>query len=158
MTSYLIKLQVWRCLTVPLHKRLLTKLEFFTTFFFFTYTNIHICHSYSYYDSVTVMQSNLGLRSLEQRRADASVIMLYKISTASLPFRFQRTLSSLPNSQDIAIPMLRQIHTTANYYKYSFFPLSIVYWNSLPTEVVMLPTLDQCGSSVPGPLPTIIQQ
>ena len=38
-----------------------------------------ICHSYSYYDSVTAMQSNLGLRSLERRRADASVIMLYKI-------------------------------------------------------------------------------
>ena len=38
-----------------------------------------ICNSYSNYDSVTAMQSDLCLRSLEQRRVDASVIMLYKI-------------------------------------------------------------------------------
>ena len=42
----------------------------------------------------------------------------------------------------------RQIHTTANYYKYSFFPLSIAYWNRLPAEVVMLPTLDQFSVAV----------
>ena len=42
----------------------------------------------------------------------------------------------------------RQIHTTANYYKYSFFPLSIVYWNRLPAEVVTLPTLDQFSMAV----------
>ena len=31
----------------------------------------------------------------------------------------------------------RQIHTGANYYKYSFFPLAIVQWNALPEEVVL---------------------
>ena len=36
-------------------------------------------NSYSTYGSVTQMQNELGLRSLEQRRADARVIMLFKI-------------------------------------------------------------------------------
>ena len=38
-----------------------------------------------------------------------------------------------------------------------FFPLSVVYWNRLPAEVVMLPTLDQF-SVVSGPPPAIVQQ
>ena len=38
-----------------------------------------ILNSYSTYDSVIAMQSQLSLRSLEHRRAYASVIMLYKI-------------------------------------------------------------------------------
>ena len=38
-----------------------------------------ICNSYSNYDSVSAMQSDFGFRSLEQRRVDASVIVLYKI-------------------------------------------------------------------------------
>ena len=57
--------------------------------------SIHwICNSYSNYDSVTAMQSDLGLRSLEQRRVDASVIMLYKIIhgvvAISLPVYFEQ--------------------------------------------------------------------
>ena len=53
-----------------------------------------ICNSYSNYDSVTAMQSDLGLRSLEQRWAEASVIMLYKIIRGivaiSLPVYFEQ--------------------------------------------------------------------
>ena len=38
-----------------------------------------IQNSYSTYASATHMQNELGLRSLEQRRADARVILLFKI-------------------------------------------------------------------------------
>ena len=108
-----------------------------------------ICNSYSNYDSVTGMQSDLCLRSLEQRQVDASVIMLYKIihgSVAiSLPVYFEQLSRQTRHSHPLAF---RQIHTTANYYIYSCFPLSIVYWNRLPAEVVMLPTLDQFSVAV----------
>ena len=43
---------------------------------------------------------------------------------------------------------LRQIHTSANYYKYSFFPAAVVYRNRLPCSVVTLPTLDQFSVAV----------
>ena len=36
-------------------------------------------NSYSTYASITEMQNQLGLRTLEQRRADARVMMLFKI-------------------------------------------------------------------------------
>ena len=36
----------------------------------------------------------------------------------------------------------RQIQTSTNYYKYSFFPLAIVQWNALPEAVASLPDLD----------------
>lgn len=85
-----------------------------------------ICHSYSYYDSVGRMQSNLGLRSLEQRRADANVILLYKIVhgivAIPLPAYFEQLTRQSRHSHPYAF---RQIHTNANYYTYSFF--SIVY-------------------------------
>ena len=35
----------------------------------------------------------------------------------------------------------RQIHTTASYYKFSFFPSSVVTWNNLPAITVMQPEL-----------------
>ena len=109
-------------------------------------SNRWICNSYSNYDSVTAMQSDLGLRSLEQRRVDASVIMLYKIIhgvvAISLPVYFEQL-----SRQTRHLLAFRQIHTTANYYKYSP-PLSIVYWNRLPAEAVMLPTLDQFSEAV----------
>ena len=108
-----------------------------------------ICNSYLNYDGVAAIQSDLGLRSLEQRRVDASVIMLYKIIhgivAISLPVYFKQLSRQTRHSHPLAF---RQIHTTANYYKYSFFPLSRVYWNRLPAEVVMLPTLDQFGVAV----------
>ena len=103
-----------------------------------------ICNSYSNYDSVTIMQSDLGLMSLEQRRVDASVIMLYKIIhdivAISLPVYFEQHSRQTLHNHPLAFC---QIYTTAYYYKYSFFPLSIIYWNRLPAEVVMLPTPDQ---------------
>ena len=36
----------------------------------------------------------------------------------------------------------RQIATSTDYIKYSFFPHTIVHWNSLPPEVVSLPNVD----------------
>ena len=78
-------------------------------------------NSYSNYDSVTAMWS--GLRSLEQRWVDASVIMLYNIIhgivAISLPVYFEQPSRQTRHSHTFAF---QQIHTAANYYKYSFSP------------------------------------
>ena len=106
-------------------------------------------NSYSTYASVTQMQNELGLRSLEQRRADARVIMLFKIVhglvAIPLPSYFEQPSRMTRHSHPLA---LRQIHTSVNYYKYSFFPAAVVYWNKLPCSVVTLPTLDQFSVAV----------
>ena len=99
--------------------------------------------------SVTQMQNELGLRSLEQRRADARVIMLFKIVhglvAIPLPSYFEQPSRMTRHSNPLA---LRQIHTFVNYYKYSFFPAAVVCWNKLPSSVVTLPTLDQFSVAV----------
>ena len=106
-------------------------------------------NSYSTYASVTQMQNELGLRSLEQRRADARVIMLFKIVhglvAIPLPSYFEQPSRMTRYSHPLA---LRQIHTSVNYYKYSFFPAAVVYWNKLPCSVVTLPTLDHFSVAV----------
>ena len=74
---------------------------------------------YSTYASVTELQNQLGLRTLEQRRADARVIMLFKIKHGLLaipmPPYFEQPSRMTRHRNH---PALRQIHTTANYYKY----------------------------------------
>ena len=42
----------------------------------------------------------------------------------------------------------RQIHTTANYYQFSFYPTSIVLWNKLPEDVAQLSDLDSFKQKV----------
>ena len=82
---------------------------------------------YYSYDSVSQMQTNLGWRSVDQRRVDARLCMLNTI--AHCLFAIQQP--------PLAV---RQIHTSVNVYKYAFFPLAVVQWNKLPADVVMLPT------------------
>ena len=106
---------------------------------------------YSTYDSVTEMQSRLGWRALDQRRADARLCLLYKIMNGlvavPLPTYFQRTTSR--TRHDLSRPLaIRQIHTSFNFYKYSFFPLAVWQWNKLPSNVVLLPILTQFSVAV----------
>ena len=42
----------------------------------------------------------------------------------------------------------RQIHTSVDIYKYSFFPLAVLQWNSLPAEIAVLPDLDSFRSAI----------
>ena len=109
-----------------------------------------ILSSYSSYQSVTELQQQLNLRSLEQRRVDAKVIMLYKIIhglvAIPIPSYFEQPLRSTRHTRH---PLaLRQIHTAANCCKFSFFPSTVVYWNQLPAQIVLLPTLDHFGVAV----------
>ena len=99
--------------------------------------------------SVTDMTETLGWRSLAQRRADARLCLFYKIihglvavplpSYIELNTRISRYCHSMT---------FRQLHTTTNYYKYSFFPLAVVQWNALPESVVCLPSLEAFKAAV----------
>ena len=108
-----------------------------------------IFSSYSPYQSVTELQQQLNLRTLEQRRVDAKVIMMFKIIhglvAIPVPPYFEQPMRSTRHSHPLA---LRQIHTTANYYKFAFFPSTVVFWNQLPAQIVLLPTLDQFSVAV----------
>ena len=99
--------------------------------------------------SVTNMLQELKWRSLALRRADARLIMLYKILHGMVaipvqPYIPQSTRLSTSSRQH-TIP---QIQCTRDYFKYSYFPLTIVQWNALPPDIPLCPTVDSFKEAV----------
>ena len=93
--------------------------------------------------SVTNMLSTLGWRSLEWRRVDARLCLLYKIVNGLVAIPCQEHLipftrsSRLHHNQAFQIP-----HSKADYHLYSFFPRTIRVWNTLPLPLVSSPSID----------------
>ena len=108
-----------------------------------------VSNDYSTYSSVTDMLSNLGWRSLENRRIDARLTMFYKIVyglvAIPLPSYFVRPEVYTRHMHSLSY---RQIHTSVCYYQYSFFPMSVVLWNKLPADLVLVSDLDSFKTGV----------
>ena len=99
--------------------------------------------------SVTRMLEELSLRSLALCRSDARLIMLFKIvhGMAAIPSQLYlpQPGCSTRGPRPHTFP---QIQTTRDYFKYSFFPLTIVQWNALPPDIPALLTLDGFKAAV----------
>ena len=99
--------------------------------------------SYTRQASVSGRLTNLGWRSLEQRRNDSWLCLFYKIihgfALILLPYVEHPTRISQKNFHPL---VYRQINTRVDYYKYSFYPLAIVQWNRLPSKIALLSTLE----------------
>ena len=104
---------------------------------------------YSPYASVTEMLQSLGWQSLEQRRSDSRLCLFYKIIygivAIDMPPYGVHPLRTPRNSHTLCF---RQIQSTVDYYKYSFYPLSIVQWNRLPAHIALLPIFDSFKRAV----------
>ena len=100
-------------------------------------------NNYSTYDSVTNMLEDLGWRTLENRRIDARLVMFYKIVhchvAIQIPSYFEKPQRYTRHMHPLSY---RQIHTSASYYQQSFYPATIVFWNRLPSEIVLRADLD----------------
>ena len=81
--------------------------------------------------SVTEMVKQLGWQSLEQRRADTRLCLFYKVihGLVAVPLpdyiHYSNRISRYCHSMTF-----RQVSTSTDYYKFSFFSLAIVQWNS----------------------------
>ena len=99
--------------------------------------------------SVTRIVQNLGWRSLDQRRADARLCLFFKVihGLVAVPLpdyvQYSNRISRYCHSMTF-----RQVYTSRDYYKYSFFPLAIVQWNSLPESVASLQNLEAFKAAV----------
>ena len=103
-----------------------------------------VTSTYSSYDSVTEMLSDLGWCSLENRRNDdARLSMFSKITyglvAVSLPTYFERPIRLSHHMHPLSF---HQVHATTDNYQYSFFPMNVVLWNRLPSGIVLLKDLD----------------
>ena len=101
--------------------------------------------------SVSDMIATLGWRSLEQRWADAGLCLFYKIIHGLVAVTLPDYIE--PNtriSRYCHSMTFRQLQTSTEYYKHSFFPLAVVQWNALPKSVVCLPSLEAFKAAVCG--------
>ena len=89
--------------------------------------------------SVTEMVKQLGWGSLEQRRSNARLCLFYKVihGLVAVPLpddiHYSNRISRYCHSMTF-----RQVSTSTDYYKFSFFPLAIVQWNIPPRVCCML--------------------
>ena len=102
-----------------------------------------VCSDYSPLSSVTSMLDVLGWRTLEQRRSDARLAMLFKIVHGQVAIPSDQLVRPSRLTRHSHSYSFRQIQSTKNSLKYSFFPLTIVQWNRLPDSVVSLTSVDQ---------------
>ena len=104
---------------------------------------------YSPYSSVTDMIGKLGWRYLEQRRSDSRQVLFYKIVYGYVAVPFPPYVIPHLRASRTSHPLAyRQISTRTDYYKYSFYPLTVVQWNSLPASIATLTDLNSFKRAV----------
>ena len=106
---------------------------------------------YRYTSSVTAMLKDLNWRPLDQRRIDSRLVMMYKVTY---------DLVAIPASDYLVrnTRASRQIHPLEHhdtdrsrlkdYYRFTFFPRTIIHWYALPANIPTLPTLAQFSGAV----------
>ena len=99
--------------------------------------------------SVTKLIKYLNWRTLEQRRMDSRLTLMFKITydlatILAADYLIPNTSQSRHNHQ----LAYRQIPTLTDYYKYTFFPRTIVQWNALPLYIPVLPAEAQFSHAV----------
>ena len=98
--------------------------------------------------SVTKIIQELGWQTLKQRQA-LPLCLFYKIvhGLVAVPLpdyvQYNNRISRYCHSITF-----RQVHTSRDFYKFSFFPLSIVQWNALPESIACLHSLDAFKAAV----------
>ena len=99
--------------------------------------------------SVTQMIKNLNWRTLEQRRIDSRLTLMYKSTYDLVAIPAADYL--IPNTRQPRhnhLEAYRQIPTLKDYYKYTYLPRTIVHWNALPFYIPVLPTVEQFSHAV----------
>ena len=102
----------------------------------------YITNRYRNTSSVSSMLDHLQLESLESRRIKCQLTMMFKIVHGLVdipPEKYFTSASTRTRSEHQQ--KFRQIQTSSEYYKNSFFPRTVRHWNSNPASVVDSPSL-----------------
>ena len=96
--------------------------------------------------SVSTMLNQLQWTTLQERRAQAKVCMMYRVVNQLIDIPSQilvPTISPRGNNITFLVPYARTI-----IYQKSFFPDGIHIWNSLPSQAVRAPSIDCFKSQI----------
>ena len=95
---------------------------------------------YDRVDSVTDMLSSLKWRSLELRRSDVRLCMLYKQSNGLATYEYDKLQKEHKSRMGTRLSSLshrfEQPRGTCDYYQNSFHPRTIAQWSNLPPEII----------------------
>lgn len=96
-------------------------------------------HDFGRMSSVTDMLTSLQWRRLDLRRIDQRLVMFHNILHDQVAIPFPKYIVPLTRSSRTShLHAFQQVQTKTDYYKYSFFPRTIVHWNALPPEIINL--------------------
>jgi hypothetical protein len=95
------------------------------------------------------MLEHLQWKSLEQRRNDARLTMMYKITNEKVAIPKEGCLMSPKRlSRNMHDNSFQIPSAASNYGKYSFFPRTIRNWNALPPGIVTTPSVEASKASL----------
>ena len=84
---------------------------------------------------MTALPEKLEWEELAQRRLKAQVTMTYKILNGLVCIPPTQFILIARSTQSHSKGSLRQLMTSTDYYKNSFYPTAIRAWNTLPVDV-----------------------
>ena len=103
----------------------------------------YVTRRYHNTSSVTNVLRHLEWQTLEQRRIATNLTMLYKITNniVTVPIHTYLTPWTRPPTRSHNLCYM-PYQCNTNTLKYSFFPRTIILWNSLPSHIASAPTLN----------------
>ena len=116
----------------------------------------YICNRYHNTSSVSDMPNIINLPSLAERRLRTRLVMMYKVSFHLVAVPSDILIVSDTCTRKYYPLTYRQIHTSKDTYRHSFFPYTIPQWNQLSIHTlnfVHIPSVvcfrEQLTSAVP---------
>ena len=110
-----------------------------------------VTRDYRYTSSISTMLQDLKWRTLDQWRINSRLVLLYiyKVTydLVAIPATDYLVWNTRPSTRTHSLAY-RQISTLKDYYKFTFFPRTIIHWNALPAHIPVLPTLTQFSTAV----------
>ena len=109
----------------------------------------YVLHRHRNKSSVTNMLQSLNWRSLEDRRKDMRLCMMYKIDRGLVAIRReQRLIPPKRTTRHSHSRTFQTITSRTEKRKMSFFPRTVRDWNALPPDIPELETLEAFKASV----------
>jgi len=95
-------------------------------------------------ESVTAMLAQLGWLKLAERRTINRLAMLFKIQNclAHVPHSFLTHPVQTRNTRQTNTHTLAPFAPRTDYYKFAFFPYTVSLWNTLPSSVLTVSSVD----------------
>ena len=92
----------------------------------------YICNRYHNTSSVSDMLNTINLPSLAERRLRTRLVMMYEVAFHLVAVPSDILIVSDTRTRKYHPLTFRQIHTSKDTYRHSFFPYTIPQWNQLP--------------------------